>query len=103
YLMNLSLGQTDVVITLLFVLFLIAYAGNKEILCGVLLALILQFKLSFLPILLYFLFTGRITLIVSTGIGFALFLFIPSYMIGFEKNLLLLKDWVDILGFSVPS
>ncbi|MCK4463180.1 MAG: DUF2029 domain-containing protein [Candidatus Omnitrophica bacterium] len=103
YLMNISLGQTDIIVAFLFVLFLMAYVRNKEILCGILFALILQFKLFFLPMLAYFLFIGKRKLILSTIIGFVCFLFIPAYMIGIEKLMLLLRDWIEILSISISS
>ena len=103
YLMDIALGQTDVLIAFLFVLFLAAYAKNKEALCGIILALILQFKLLFLPMLAYFLFTRRKKLIASTSVAFVLFLFIPLPFLGLSKTVAFLKDWYAILGMSVPS
>lgn len=103
YLINIFLGQTDIWIAFLFALFLAAYIRNKDILCGVLLALILQLKPFFLTILIYFLFIGRIRIILSTIIGFVCFLFIPSYMLGLEKVIVLTREWFEILAISIPS
>lgn len=103
YLINISLGQTDILVAFLFVVFLIAYIRNSEILCGILLAIILQFKLFFLPILVYFLLTARIKIFLSTVTGFFCLLFAPAYMLGIEKTMGLLRDWIDVLGMSVPS
>lgn len=103
YFMNISLGQTDILIAFLFTLFLMAYIRNKEILCGIMLGLILQFKLFFLPTLLYFIFIKKWKIILSTIVSFISFLFIPAYMIGLDKNMALLKDWFSILGLSISS
>jgi len=103
YLLNISLGQTDILSLFLFVLFLLAYVRNKEIICGICLAMVLQFKPFFLPILIYFLFTGKKKLVVATIITFVALLFIPSYMLGMEKTIELLRNWTGILNTSLPS
>ncbi len=103
YLTNISLGQTDIFILLLFALFLTAYLKDREVLCGILLALILQFKPFFAPSLFYFLITKRVRIVLSTAAAFAALLFIPSYMLGMAQTISLLRGWVDILKVSVPS
>jgi len=103
YLINISLGQSDILIALFFSLFLVAYVQGKDIFCGILLALILQFKLLFLPLLVYFVFIGKRKLVISAVISFISLLFMPAYMLGFEKNVSLLRDWYDILSISIPS
>ena len=103
YLTNISLGQSDILIAFFFTLFLVAYVGGKDIFCGILLALILQFKLLFLPLLVYFVLIGKKKLVISAVISFISLLFIPAYMLGFEKNLSLLRDWFEILSMSIPS
>lgn len=103
YFMNIDLGQTDVLVAFLLALFLLAHVKNRPVLCGILLAFILQFKLFFAPVLLYFLITKRIKIVVSALLAFAVFLFIPSYMIGISKNVALIKDWLRILSSSIPS
>jgi len=103
YLMSLAVGQIDVIIALLFVFFLLAYVRDKELLSGVILALILQFKPLFLPACFYFLFAGKKKLVLSTVVAFFAFLFIPVLVVGFEQTAMLLKNWVAILEISVPS
>lgn len=103
YLMILGQGQTDVFATLFFVLFLMAYMRKKEVFAGVMLALILQIKLFFLPILFYFLIRGKIKLVVSCAVTFAAFLVLPCFFVGCGETLLLLKDWKWILNTSIPS
>jgi len=96
-------GQTDAFVALLLVLFLISYSKNKEILCGIILAFILQIKLFFLPCLFYFLLRGKIKLIFSTVVSFVVLLFMPILIIGPERTITLVKTWLDMLGVSVPS
>lgn len=103
YLMNLSNGQSDVINALLFVLFLMAYARDNEIICGIIFALIIQFKPLFLPMALYFLFTGKRRLVLSAFIGSLALLFAPAVIIGFSKTAALLKDWIGILNLSISS
>jgi len=103
YLMNIALGQTDIIVAFLFVLFLMAYIKDKEILCGLLFALILQFKLFFLPMGLYFLIIGKRKLVLSTIMGFLLFLFIPVCMLRLGKTLSLIQDWTEVLRLTLPS
>jgi len=97
YLMNISLGQTDVICLFLFALFLIAYVRDKEIFCGILLGLILQFKLFYFPILAYFVLIRKPKLIITTLSSFIIFLFIP------DKLLTMLSNWHGILGTTVSS
>ncbi len=103
YFMSLAVGQIDVIIALLFVFFLLAYVRDKELLSGIILALILQFKPLFLPALFYFLIAGKKKLVISTIIAFFLFLIAPVFVVGFERTATLLKNWVAILEISVPS
>ena len=103
YLMNIALGQTDIIVAFLFVLFLMAYIKNREILCGLLLALILQFKLFFLPMTLYFFIIGKRKLVLSTILGFLVFLFIPVCMLRLAKTLSLIQDWTGVLRLTLPS
>lgn len=103
YLINISLGQTDIITLFIFVLFLISYTKNRDILCGILFALILQFKPFFAPMLVYFLFTRKITIILSTVISFIFFLIVPSYLIGLKAALGLSRDWLEVLKMSIPS
>lgn len=103
YLMTLSIGQCDTLIALFFVLFLMAYARNQDIVCGIVFAVIIQFKLLFLPMLLYFLFTGKRRLVLSAAFGSLALFLAPAVVIGFGKTAALLKDWAGILAMSVPS
>jgi len=103
YLMDLAIGQTDVLIALFFVLFLMSYVRGRELVSGIILALILQFKPLFAPMLFYFLITGKKRLVLSTVAAFAFFLFVPAAALGIDKTIILLKNWVGILRMSVPS
>ncbi|MGB2705565.1 MAG: glycosyltransferase family 87 protein [Candidatus Omnitrophota bacterium] len=103
YFMNLSIGQTDVLIAFLFVLFLIGYARDKELLSGIIFALILQFKPFYAPMLFYFMLVGKKRLVLSTIAAFAAFLFAPALVVGFDKAVMLLKGWIAIVAASVPS
>lgn len=103
YLINLSLGQSDIFIAAFFVLFLMAYLRHRDILCGILLAIIFQMKPFFVPILFYLLLIGRIKIILSTLIVFAASLLVPAYMLGMEKTIQLARDWFSVLNFSIPS
>ncbi len=103
YLMDLAIGQIDVLIALFFVFFLITYVRGRQLAAGIILALILQFKPLFFPMLFYFFVTGRKKLVLSSITAFSFFLLAPAALIGFDKALVLLKDWREILGMSVPS
>jgi len=103
YLMDLAIGQIDVLIALLFVFFLIFYLRDRELLAGITLALILQFKPLFAPMLFYLLLTGKKRLVLSTVASFVALLFTPITAVGFGKTMQLLKNWQEILGMSVPS
>lgn len=103
YLLNIFHGQTDILMVFLFVLFLMAYVRNKEFFCGIILGFILQFKLSFLPVLVYFLFIGKKRILLSTIISFVALVFVPASALGFKKILLLLWDWGEILNLSISS
>ncbi|MFH1846479.1 MAG: glycosyltransferase family 87 protein [Candidatus Omnitrophota bacterium] len=103
YLLNIFHGQTNILITLLFVLFLLAYLKDKEILCGILFAFILQFKLFFLPMLVYFLIIGKRKLIISSVISFAGMLIVPASLLGLQKTIYLTQKWFEILNMSVTS
>ena len=103
YLMILGQGQIDTLIALFLVLFLLAYLDGREILCGIILAFILQMKLLFFPALVYFMIRGKFRIIVSTLISFVIFLFLPAFILGFKETVALLKDWGEILSVSVTS
>ncbi len=103
YLLNIDLGQFDVFIALFFVLFLMAYIRGREIVCGIILALIAQFKPQFILILPYFLLSGKKKLVLSALLSFTAFLFAPAALIGFEKTASLLKDCKEALSLSIQS
>jgi len=103
YLMNISQGQTDIVVAFLFVLFLIFILRKKDIGGGIVLSLILQMKLLFLPMLLYFAFRKKMRLVISTILSSFVFLLIPSIFVGFDGTINLTKNWIGILTMSVPS
>ena len=103
YLMILGQGQTDAIIAFFWVLFLVAYLKNNEIACGIVIALILQIKPFFLPVLLYFLLRGKIKLIISAVVAFAGFLLLPCLAIGWDATITLLGEWKGILSMSIPS
>lgn len=103
YLVNISLGQTDILVLSILVIFLAAYVRRYFAVCGVMLALVLQLKPFFLPVLIYFLVSGRAKIVLSTLLCLAAFLVIPSHYVGMAKALSLIKDWVEIVSISVPS
>ena len=103
YLMNISNGQFDAINALFFVLLLMAYVRNNEIVCGIIFALIVQFKPLFLPMLVYFLFIGKKRLVLSAFLGSLALFFAPAMIIGFDKAMALLKDWMGMLNPSVSS
>ncbi len=103
YLMNISNGQFDVISALFFVLLLMAYVRGNEIMCGIIFALILQFKPLFFPMLLYFLLVGKKRLALSVFFGSMALFFAPAVIIGFGKTAALLKDWAGMLNVSISS
>ena len=103
YLMILGQGQTDVFTALFFVLFLMTYLRKKDILSGIMLALIFQIKPFFLPILFYFLIKGKMKIVLSCVAAFVGFLFLPCFIVGLSETMLLLKEWKEILSMSIPS
>ena len=103
YFMSLSVGQSDVIVALFFVLFLAAYVRGRDIAGGLAFALILQFKPFFAPAMLYFLLAGRRKLFISSGAWFLALLIAPVAIAGFDKAMALLNDWVGILTMSIPS
>lgn len=103
YLMDLSVGQCDVFIALLFAAFLAAYLRGNEILCGIIFAIVIQFKPIFFPMGLYFLSARKRKLALSAFLGTVVLLFAPAVIIGFGKTWELLNGWAGILNMSVPS
>ena len=103
YFMDVAQGQTNTLVALLFVLFLIFYIKDRDIACGAVLAVILQMKLMFLPIALYFLLRGRLKLILSAAVTFAALLVLPACWLGAQGALAMTKEWAGILTMSVPS
>ena len=103
YLTNIALGQTDILVLMFFALFMLCYVKDRDILCGIIFALILQFKPFFAPALFYFLFAKRIKITLSAFVSFFCFLSIPGYMLGAAKTIELSREWFDILKFSIPS
>lgn len=103
YLMNISIGQSDVIACLLWCGFLAFYLKGRDIPGGLMLALIVQFKPIFLPALLYFVFIKRWKLVAATALWIAALLAAPAAFIGMQKNAELLKAWWEMLGMSVTS
>ena len=103
YFMDVAQGQTNTLVALLFVLFLISYIKDRDIACGAVFAAILQMKLMFLPMLLYFLLRRRFKLILSTAVTFAALLALPACWLGAHGALEMTKEWTGILTMSVPS
>ena len=103
YFMNIAVGQFDIMIALFFVLFLMAYVQGREVICGIILAFIAQTKPQFLPMLLYFLLSGKKKLVLSALLSFLAFIFAPAVLIGFDKTASLVKDWREILDISIQS
>ena len=103
YLMDLGQGQTDVVIALLFVLLVSFYSRGRDILCGVIIALILQMKPMFLPVLVYFLFRKKIKIFASAAAVFCGLQALPALVIGMGNAVELAKGWWNVLNMSIPS
>ncbi|MGB3112992.1 MAG: glycosyltransferase family 87 protein [Candidatus Omnitrophota bacterium] len=103
YLMNMRQGQTDVIVAFLFALLLVSYLRDRDLVSGLIIALILQMKPSFFPVLIYFLFIRKIRIAVYTVIIFALLQLLPAFLVGINEAVMLFKEWIDMLRMSVPS
>lgn len=103
YLVVISQGQTDGVIVFLLVLLLVSYVQKKDILAGILFAVILQIKPFFIPLGFLFIVEKRYRAILSAFILIAAFIFIPSVLLGIRETLLLTKEWILMVASSVPS
>lgn len=99
---EIELGQVNIFMIFLLLMMLKAMLSGKDVQAGLFWSFSLIFKpygLIFLP---YFILKKRIKLIAS-GLGclvLGLLLSVPFY--GFEKNILVLKDWQRTLSRSTP-
>ncbi len=94
---ELHLGNVNVLLLLLYVYSLELITKGKQGFAGVIMGIGILFKLHFivlLPVLLVFRkFKASVLLILSFAIG----LLLPALFLGFEKNFILLNDWITIM------
>ena len=100
YLVVICQGQTDGFVSFLLVLLLLAYIGRKEILVGLLFAVLLQMKPFFLPMGLFFLADRKYKTIVSSVVAMLFFVVLPSVFLGVDETIMLTKDWVCMVRES---
>lgn len=103
YLMNLSNGQSDMLIALLFVLGLSAYIKGRDIACAAILALIFNVKPDYAPVLIYLFIAGRKKLVFFSVVLFIATLVFPALFFGVDKTIGLLTDWASLMNKSVES
>ena len=102
FLTTLTRAQFGIIMLFFMMVIFYAYARQKKILAGLLLALAVTLKISPLAFLVFFFLMKREwKILASTAAGFSLFFFLlPSLAIGFHQNLELLKTWKELMSIS---
>jgi hypothetical protein len=95
---NFHNGQVTIFLLLLILQGLKLIDENKKISGSVLIALGISIKLLPLLIIPYLLFIKEFKATISIAIFFFIFLLIPSVVIGFEQNNILLSDWWHLIN-----
>lgn len=103
YLVVICQGQTDGIVALFLVLFLISCAEKNDILPGVLFSLIVQMKPFFAPLGFYFLAEKRYRAILYAFISMAILTILPAVFLGFQETYQLTKDWINMIVASGSS
>ena len=103
YLTVISQGQTDGIAALLLVLIVVALSRGRDVLAGVLFAVILQIKPFFAIFALYFLFNRRFKALLSLCVSLLFFAVLPAFFLGARQMLALSGDWIFMLRTSVAS
>ncbi len=104
YLNNLALGQTDIFVTFLLAMFLLAYCRGRDIPAAIAFSLVLQFKPFFLPALIYLFLSGRRRIVLYTGIALIVSLAIPMVIPGYAREIFYINgEWVKMIFGSVQS
>ena len=99
---TLTRGQFGIITLFFTAAVFYSYLKQLKILTGLLLALAVALKISPLAFLVFFFLVKREwKILVSTALGFFLFLFLlPSLAVGFQQNLELLKIWRGLMSIS---
>ncbi|MEM7816633.1 MAG: glycosyltransferase family 87 protein, partial [Candidatus Aenigmatarchaeota archaeon] len=97
-LQNIFSGQVAILM-LLTVLFGLFFLERKnEILAGIFFSFSVMIKYTSFVFILYFLFKKKIKFFVSVLISSIVFMFLPAIWVGWEKNLLFLKNWLPFIS-----
>lgn len=103
YLVVICQGQTDGMVMFLLVLLFVAYIGRKEVFSGILLAMILQMKPFFGVLLIFFILEKRYRIVAAWAIAMLALAIIPAAFVGVRETANLNKEWLEMMGMSVPS
>ena len=102
FLNTLTRGQFDIITLFFMAAVFYNYLKGRKFLTGILLAFAVTLKVTPLAFLVFFFLMKREwKILLSTTAGFGLFFFlIPSAVIGFDTNLMLLKTWWGLMSIS---
>lgn len=94
----LFMGQSDIMTLFFICVSLFYYLHNKDIKSGIWLAAGICFKVTPGLFIFYYLLKARFRILISTGIGIILFLFIvPSFYFGPAKSMHYIKEWSSMI------
>lgn len=95
---DLQHGNVNILILFLVIAALYAYCCNRDLLCGLLLALAISCKVTPLLFLPYFAWKRQWRVLLASAAGLGLFLVvIPGLFLGFRENLDQLLDWARVM------
>jgi hypothetical protein len=91
-------GNVNILILFLVIASLYSYCNNRDVLCGVLLALAISCKVTPLLFVPYFLWKRQWRVLSGVAIGLGLFLIlIPGLILGFRENIDQLLGWSRVM------
>ena len=100
---ELTLGQVNAVLLLIFMLTIYAVLGGRPIAAGILLALAISIKpyaLLFLPFLVL---RKRMAAVASASLALSILALLPIWRYGWDGNAALYRRWLDTLSQSTPD
>lgn len=91
---DLHLGNLNAILLFIMCIALWSLLEQKTILAGILLSLVILCKTYFLLLLLPLIFHRKLKLLLVIAITTIIFMLVPSFFLGFSKNIILVKSWV---------
>ena len=101
--LNIDRAQVNIVLLGLLLFFAYYLVNKKDVTAGVYLGIASAFKLTPAIFLIYLVVKRRFKAFFASAATFIALLFMPSFKLGFRRNIELVRDWIGALRMTLPS